>query len=100
MSLRFRQQGRKRSPLRAGAVAAVVAIALVATGQPAWAAISATPDAQMPGVDGRVWALLRIGNTIYIGGQFQNVVMPNGSLVPRSDLAAFGVDGSLKSWAP
>jgi len=81
-------------------VAAVVALGLVATGEPAWAAISATPDSQMPGVDGRVWALLRIGDTVYVGGQFQNVVMPNGSLVPRADLAAFGVDGSLKSWAP
>ena len=100
MSLRNRQAGRKRAPLRAGAVAAVAALALLASGQPAWAAISATPDAQMPGVDGRVWALLRIGDTIYVGGQFKNVVLPNGSLVPRSDLAAFGVDGSLKSWAP
>jgi hypothetical protein len=62
--------------------------------------IAGTPDAQMPGVDGRVWALLRIGDTVYVGGQFQNVVMPNGTLVPRSDLAAFGTDGTLRSWAP
>jgi len=98
--LRVGQPGRIRLLFRASLVAAVVALGLVATGQPAWAAISATPDTKMPGVDGRVWALLRIGDTIYVGGQFQNVVMPNGSLVPRSDLAAFGVDGSLKSWAP
>jgi hypothetical protein len=89
-----------RSSARASAVAVVAVLGLFLTSQPAWASIAATPDAQMPGVDGRVWALLRIGDTVYVGGQFQNVVMPNGTLVPRSDLAAFGVDGSLKTWAP
>ena len=101
MSLRIpRQESRKRSRLRSCAVAALVAVGLGATGQPAWGSISDAPDARMPGVDGRVWSILRIGDTIYLGGQFKNVVMPDGSLVPRSDLAAFGVDGSLKNWAP
>jgi hypothetical protein len=98
VSLRTRHSSRFSA--RASAVAVVAALGLLLTSQPAWASIAATPDAQMPGVDGRVWALLRIGDTVYVGGQFQNVVMPDGALVPRSDLAAFGVDGSLKTWAP
>ncbi|MFL5737018.1 MAG: hypothetical protein ACJ76P_06735, partial [Actinomycetota bacterium] len=98
VSLRIRHANRFSA--RASALAVVAVLGLLLTSQPAWASISATPDAQMPGVDGRVWALLRIGDTVYVGGQFQNVVMPDGTLVPRSDLAAFGVDGSLKTWAP
>src|SRR5436853_5546655 len=95
-----RQTRTERSVVRSGFIAFVAALSLVVAAPSAWAAIAATPDAQMPGVDGRVWAMLRVGDTIYVGGQFHNVVMPDGTLVPRSDLAAFGTDGTLRSWAP
>jgi hypothetical protein len=91
--------GEPRRVLRAGVVTIVAALALLA-GSSASASIGASPDPQMPGVDGRVWAMIRIGDTVYVGGQFSNVVEPNGTLVPRNDLAAFGVDGTLRSWAP
>ncbi len=90
---------RPRRLLRSGVVSAIAALALL-TGSSAWASIGASPDPHMPGVDGRVWAMVRIGDTVYVGGQFNNVVEPNGTLVPRNDLAAFGVDGTLRSWAP
>jgi hypothetical protein len=88
-----------RGLFRFGVVSAVAALSLL-TGSFAWASIGASPDPQMPGVDGRVWAMVRIGDTVYLGGQFDHVLMPGGSSAVRHDLAAFGTDGSLKPWAP
>src|SRR6266581_3446191 len=84
---------------RSGVVSAVAAMALL-IGSSASASIGASPDPQMPGVDGRVWAMVRIGDTVYVGGSFNNVLLPGGGSAVRHDLAAFGIDGTLKSWAP
>ena len=49
---------------------------------------SATPGWQ---VDGTVYATKIVGDTVYVGGVFKNAVAPDGSLVPRVNLAAFSV---------
>ncbi|MDQ3257026.1 MAG: fibronectin type III domain-containing protein [Acidobacteriota bacterium] len=52
--------------------------------------------------DGPVYAIERIGNTIYIGGGFTTLRSPDGSqMVQRSRLAAFdATTGALLSWNP
>jgi hypothetical protein len=95
---------RRRSSiaLRRGIGAALVAatVSMVLAASTAWAAIGSSPDPLIPGVDGRVWAMVRIGDTVYVGGQFDNVLLPGGGSAVRHDLAAFGIDGTLKPWAP
>ena len=47
-------------------------------------------------VDGQVHALSVMGDTVFVGGEFQTVLGPNGTTAARSNLAAFSVlDGSL-----
>ncbi|WP_272491985.1 PKD domain-containing protein [Nocardioides mangrovi] len=47
-------------------------------------------------VDGTVYTTLIVGNTVYVGGQFKNAIAPDGTLVPRANLAAFSMsDGDL-----
>jgi hypothetical protein len=54
------------------------------------------PGYTLGGAGPQVHAILRLGDTIYIGGDFSSV---NGQ--PRTNLAAFSAsDGSLTSWAP
>lgn len=61
----------------------------------AFAALKNAPDSGL-GVDGRVSAILRVGDTIYVGGNFQKV---GGA--PRSNLAAIDADtGALRPWNP
>ena len=63
---------------------------------PAWAAPSASPDAGTAQVDGRVSAILPLGDRVYLGGEFTSV---NG--VPRDRLAAVdATTGRLLDWAP
>lgn len=82
-------------PLRALA-AALFSAALLAFAPPAPALVPQTPDAPAYSVNGSVYAIARLGDTVYIGGSFTTV---DGQ--PRTNLAAFSaVDGSLASWAP
>lgn len=63
---------------------------------PALAAPSSTPDAGAVQTDGRVSAVLRVGDRIYLGGSFQHV---NGVFRPR--LAAIdAATGTLTGWSP
>jgi hypothetical protein len=63
-------------------------------GQPSW------------GFDGRVRTMLRVGNTVYLGGRFTHasLVNPDGSVaqtVERDHLAALDVtQGTLLDWGP
>ena len=52
--------------------------------------------------DGRVYAIERIGNTVYIGGTFTTLRNPAGTAtVARARLAAFDADtGALLPWNP
>ena len=40
-------------------------------------------------LDGRVQALVRLGNTIVVGGSFTKVRIPGGAVLERTDLFAF-----------
>jgi hypothetical protein len=66
-----------------GAAAALTAIAATA-----WATPAGSPDTGTWGTDGRVWAITRLGNTVFIGGAFSNAVAPDGTTTPRSNLMA------------
>lgn len=51
--------------------------------------------------DGRVYAIERIGDTVYVGGSFTNLRSPNGATQARSRLAAFdAATGALLPWNP
>ncbi|TIC84808.1 PKD domain-containing protein [Nocardioides sp. GY 10113] len=66
--------------------------------QPAQAATLFVAPTPVTGyqVDGTVYTTLIVGNTVYVGGQFKHAVAPDGTLVPRANLAAFSMtDGSL-----
>jgi hypothetical protein len=95
MSLRARP-----FPALALLLAAAVAIVLtVATGGPAGAVVSDTPDwgnTSQCQADGRVIAVAYRGDTLYLGGDFSQV---NG--VTRNNLAACNaVNGDLLGWNP
>jgi hypothetical protein len=49
-------------------------------------------------VNGTAYAVVAIGDAVYVGGSFSQAVSPNGQRVNRSNLAAFCIkDGSLLS---
>src|SRR5215207_4211164 len=64
---------------------------------PAWAVLSSAPDEGTVDVDGRVSAILAVGNRVYLGGDFTHV---NGVL--RNHLAAVdSTTGELDpTWTP
>jgi hypothetical protein len=81
--------------LRITAFLAIAAAALLALASPAAAQVSDVPD-KTPQTNGIVWAVLPLGNRIYIGGEFTAV---DG--VPRNNLAAIDrTTGALTSWNP
>lgn len=55
---------------------------------PAQAVVPTAADSQLWGVDGRVRKIVQTDNAIYLAGLFNNLVGPNGELVPRTNLAA------------
>ena len=59
------------------------------------------PDPGTYGVNGRVSAIVRVGNIVFIGGTFTSAVAPNGTTVPRHNLAAIDTTtGQLTSFDP
>ena len=63
--------------------------------------IKQTPDATWQ-ANGRVLAILRVGNTVYIGGEFTAVMSHSGgSVTARNHLAAFSATtGAVLPWNP
>jgi hypothetical protein len=88
-------RGLKRALVSVGVGGVLVA----ATGVPAQAVVSSTPDS-VPSFNGTVLATAYLGNTIYVGGTFTAAIV-NGKSIARSRLAAIdATTGALKSWAP
>jgi hypothetical protein len=59
------------------------------------------PDPGAYGVNGRVSAIVRVGNIVFIGGTFTAAVAPDGTTVPRNNLAAIDTTtGQLTSFDP
>jgi Ca2+-binding RTX toxin-like protein len=76
-------------------VASAVAALVMASGV-ALAAVSSSPDAGTINTDGRISAILSVGNRIYLGGSFTHV---DG--VERNHLAAIDAStGQLTNWNP
>jgi hypothetical protein len=77
---------------------------MIAAALALWAApaVAQTVDADMWVPNGPVFAVVRQGNTIYIGGRFTSVGPANGGAsVTRRSLAAFdATTGALTSWNP
>ena len=96
----------RRKPIRtvltsllAALVGTLVAVTPVAVAPPAQAAIFVgnTPAVAW-GVDGPVFAVRMVGDTVLVGGRFQNAVAPDGTTVPRRNLAAFSFStGALRT---
>ena len=100
-----RRPGRTWPSISFTAVAAAVLLLLSSTA--AFAAIAQKPDYPAVsgttawGANGRVWAIRRIGDVVYIGGNFTEAVRSDGFTRPRNDLMAVNVvTGALLSWQP
>lgn len=89
-----------RLVLRRAVTMTALVTAFVLLAVPAWATLRTVPDPTW-GTNGRVRAILRVGNYIYLGGEFTAVRSPSGELVARNYLAALdAVTGEPLSWAP
>lgn len=77
----------RRVNRRLSVVAAAVAL-LVSTGSVASAAISPAP-ARTWGTNGRVLAVLPVGDRVYIAGDFTSVIDPSSRTYPASRLAVY-----------
>src|SRR4051812_45850858 len=92
--------GGERVRRRALAAAVCLALLLLA-GVPASATLHTAPERGVWGTNGRVWAIRRIGNVIYLGGEFTAAVGPSGQHVARAHLMAVNANtGRLTSWNP
>ncbi len=70
-------------------VASIVAVlALLLPAVPA-GALSSAADAGTWGFNGRVSAILRSGDTVYVGGEFTQIISPDGVTQSANHLAAF-----------
>ena len=71
-----------------------------AAAAPAEAALSSTPDPTWQ-ANATVYAIVRSGGTIYLGGAFTQVMGHDGQVVDRTHLAAFDAQtGEVTSWNP
>ena len=95
-------------PARASTLAAAVTALLLVLGTTAaYASIAQKPDypalsgTTAWGANGRVWAIVRIGDAVYLGGNFTEAVRSDGLTRPRTDLMAVNVvTGALLPWQP
>lgn len=80
---------------------AVVATATLVASGVALAVPSSTPDPDTVQTNGRVRAIVKTDDTVYLGGTFAQVTDTNGNVVARNNLAAIDANtGKLKSWNP
>ena len=79
---------------------AVLTTSVTAAETQAAVSLPGTPQATAS-PDGRVHAVVQVGDTIYLGGSFTAVRRKDGSTATRNRLAAINaVTGELKSWNP
>jgi hypothetical protein len=92
----------KRPSPRRLALLAVTAAAVLLPAPGADAAVSLPTAPQVTAApNGRVHAIVRIGDNVYLGGSFTSVRRPDGTIATRNRLAAFRVStGQLTTWNP
>ena len=91
---------RNRKRLSRAAAVAFAVMALGAATGPAQAALSAKPQSTWQ-ANGTVYAIVRSGGTIYLGGAFTQVMSHDGQTVARNHLAAFDAQtGAVTAWNP
>lgn len=93
----------RRRAVSASASAFVVALVIGLSGPTAATEFEETPAPEQSWTpDGRVYDILTVGDTVYIGGLFTSVRDPaGGEPVPRAGLAAFDREtGALTAWDP
>jgi hypothetical protein len=92
----------KRPSPRRLALLAVTTAAVLLPAPGAGAAVSLPTAPQVTAApNGRVHAIVRIGDTVYLGGSFTAVRRPDGTTATRNRLAAFRVStGQLTTWNP
>ena len=80
----------------------VVALAAAGLGGAPAASLPVTTPGAAWSTDGTVWDMVRIGDTLYLGGEFSQVVSPDGAQrLPRANLAAISATtGQPLAWAP
>ncbi|MFL5736655.1 MAG: hypothetical protein ACJ76P_04880 [Actinomycetota bacterium] len=93
--------------MRRSLILLLVPALLLAVAGPALAAISVTPEhptfgTTSWGTNGRVWAMVRIGDIVYMGGEFTEAVRADGGAnAARGNLMAVNVvTGYLRPWHP
>ena len=92
---------RPRALVRRGVIVGMISGALLAGDHAAQAALPDQPDRRQVGFNNTVFALLRLGSTIYVGGAFTSAILPDGTSVTRNRLAAIDAgSGSLLPWNP
>ena len=82
-------------------LAAMTATLVLASGAALALAFNNMPDSGTVGANGRVWDILRANGKIYLAGGFTQIILPDGTTVPRNNLAAIDAStGRLTSWNP
>jgi uncharacterized repeat protein (TIGR01451 family) len=72
----------------------------IVTAPAAHATVSTSPDITAK-TDGRVETIVRVGDTIFVGGDFTHLIDPDGTSWPRNYLAAIDAfTGFTTSWNP
>jgi hypothetical protein len=79
-----------------------LSVAMIAlTAKPALAALPVAPDQGVAGFNGTVRAVTQVGSTVYVGGDFTQAVLSDGTQTPRQYLAAIDAStGALTAWQP
>src|SRR5690242_5903991 len=65
--------------VRRGVAAAVVGLAALGVMPASAFALTSTPDSNTWGTTGKVYALAKNGNTLFVGGTFKKMISPDGT---------------------
>jgi hypothetical protein len=79
------------------ALATVAGFTLFVVG--ASGAVSANSQ-KFGGTNGRVDAIIKVGNILYVGGKFTQVQNQSGDTFPRHNIAAFNLSAGVTAWNP
>ena len=90
--------------VRRGVAAAVVGLAALAVMPASAFALTSTPDSTTWGTTGKVYALAKNGNTLFVGGTFKKMISPDGTqkFSKMKNLAAVDMTtgAPITTWQP